>query len=92
MKKVYVVDLTKGEKSELLDLVGKGEARARKMNRAHILLLAEEGRTDKDIAQAGATHQPLHSRADAQALCGRRVGVRPKRVAASRRQAQAGWA
>jgi transposase len=52
MKKVYVVDLTKEEKAELLELVGKGEARARKMNRAHILLLANEGRTDKDIAQA----------------------------------------
>ena len=52
MKKVYVVDLTKEEKSELLKLVGKGEARARKMNRAHILLLAEEGRTDKDISEA----------------------------------------
>jgi transposase len=52
MKKVYVVDLTKEEKTDLLDLVGKGEARARKMNRAHILLLAEEARTDKDISQA----------------------------------------
>src|SRR5687768_1467823 len=52
MKKVYVVDLTKEEKAELLELVGKGEARARKVNRAHILLLANEGRTDKDIAQA----------------------------------------
>jgi transposase len=52
MKKVYVVDLTKEEKAELSELVGKGEARARKMNRAHILLLANEGRTDKDIAQA----------------------------------------
>ena len=52
MKKVYVVDLTKEEKSELLKLVGKGEVRARKMNRAHILLLADEGRTDKHIAQA----------------------------------------
>ena len=52
MTKVYVVDLTKEEKAELLKLVGKGEERVRKMNRAHILLLAEEGRTDKDIAQA----------------------------------------
>jgi transposase len=52
MKKVYVVNLTKGEKSELLDLVGKGEEQARKMNRAHILLLADEDRTDKDIAKA----------------------------------------
>ena len=52
MKKVYVVDLTKEEKAELLELVRKGEARVRKMNRAHILLLADECRTDKDIAQA----------------------------------------
>ena len=55
VKKVYVVDLTKEEKSELLKLVGKGEVRARKMNRAHILLLAEEDRTDKNIAKAPHT-------------------------------------
>jgi hypothetical protein len=36
MKKVYVVDLIKEEKAELLDLVGKGEAQARKLNRAHL--------------------------------------------------------
>ncbi len=87
MKKVYVVDLTKEERSELLKLVGKGEVRATKMIRAHILLLAEEGRTDKDIAEA--LHHSLHSRADAQTLGGRRVGARPQRVAASRGQAQA---
>lgn len=52
MKKVYVVDLTDEERKELLELVGKGEMRARRMNRAHILLLANEGRTDKDIAEA----------------------------------------
>jgi transposase len=52
VKKVYVVNLTKEEKSDLLKLVGKGEVRARKMNRAHILLLADEDRTDKDIAKA----------------------------------------
>jgi transposase len=52
MKKVYVVDLTKEEQAELLELVGKGEVRARKMNRAHVLLLANEGRIDKDIAEA----------------------------------------
>jgi transposase len=52
LKKVYVVDLTKEEKAKLLEVVGKGEARARKMNRAHILLLADEARTDKDIAEA----------------------------------------
>jgi hypothetical protein len=68
MKKVYVADLTKGEKSELLKLVGKGEARARKMNRAHILLLADEGRTDKDIAKALHTLAPPQSSGRAGAL------------------------
>jgi hypothetical protein len=58
MKKVYVVDLTKEEKSELLKLVGKGEVRARKMNRAHILLLAEEDRTDKKNRQGATHHSP----------------------------------
>jgi transposase len=52
MKKIYVVDLTKEEKGKLLELLSKGELRARKLNRAHILLLANEGRTDKDIARA----------------------------------------
>lgn len=52
MKKVYVVNLTKEEQAELLELVSKGEVRARKMNRAHVLLLANEGRSDKDIAEA----------------------------------------
>jgi len=37
VKKVYVVELTKEERSKLLKLVGKGEVRARKINRAHIL-------------------------------------------------------
>jgi DNA-binding NarL/FixJ family response regulator len=52
MKKVYVVELTEEEQTELLELVGKGKLRARKINRAHILLLANDGRTDKHIAQA----------------------------------------
>jgi hypothetical protein len=61
LKKVYVVDLTKEEKAKLLEVVGKGEARARKMNRAHILLLADEARTDKDIAEALHTTAPPQS-------------------------------
>lgn len=52
MKKVYVVDLTPQEREELLSLLKGGQARVRKTNRARILLLADEGRTDKDIAQA----------------------------------------
>lgn len=52
MKKVYVVDLTPEERDELLGLLKGGEARVRKTNRARILLLADEGRTDEGIAEA----------------------------------------
>ena len=51
MKK-YVVDLTKVERAQLLDLTNKGKVSARKLKRAHILLLADEGRTDEAIAAA----------------------------------------
>jgi hypothetical protein len=51
--KVYVVDLTSEEREELLGLLKGGqEARVRKTNRTRILLLADEGRTDEDIAEA----------------------------------------
>jgi len=52
MKKVYVVDLTPEEREELLGLLKGGEARVRKTNRARILLLADEGRTDEEVAEA----------------------------------------
>ncbi len=51
MKKVYVVDLTSEERDELLGLLKGGRARVRKTNRARVLLLADEGRTDEDIAE-----------------------------------------
>jgi len=50
--KKYVVDLTKVERAQLLDLTNKGKVSARKLKRAHILLLADEGRTDEAIAAA----------------------------------------
>lgn len=52
VKKVYVVDLTSEERDELLALLKGGEARVRKTNRARILLLADEGRTDQEVAEA----------------------------------------
>src|SRR5215217_4568273 len=52
MAKVYVVDLTPEEREELLGLLKGGQARVRKTNRARILLLADEGRTDKEVAEA----------------------------------------
>ncbi len=52
MTKVYVVDLTPDEREELLSLLRGGQARVRKTNRAPILLLADEGRTDEEVAEA----------------------------------------
>jgi transposase len=50
--KKYVVDLTEVERQQLLDLTKKGRVSARKLTRAHVLLLADEGRNDKAIAAA----------------------------------------
>ena len=51
-KKIYVVDLMEEERTTLLELIRSGEHSARKLNRARILLLADEGRTDGEIAEA----------------------------------------
>lgn len=50
MPKKYIVDLTPDENTELMKVVKTGEASARKINRARILLLAAEGKTDQVIA------------------------------------------
>ena len=52
MKKKYIVDLTEGEHLTLNQLTSKGKASVRKVKRAQILLLANEGKLDKDIARA----------------------------------------
>src|SRR5215218_5804296 len=51
MKK-YVVDLSKEERKQLEAITTKGESKARRLRRAHILLLADEGLLDKEIARA----------------------------------------
>jgi len=43
MDKRYIVDLTADARAELLTLLPKGVAPARKLTRARILLLADEG-------------------------------------------------
>ncbi|OUC07400.1 transposase [Litorilinea aerophila] len=48
--KKYVIELTEEQQSYLLDLIGKGEAKARMLTRARILLLSAEGKTDRFIA------------------------------------------
>jgi len=52
MGKVYVVDLSDEEKARLLELTKKGKSSARKLKRAHILLMANEGATDTAIGKA----------------------------------------
>jgi transposase len=51
-KKKYVVDLTAEERTTLEQLLQKGTSSARKLTRARILLQADEGLTDEEIATA----------------------------------------
>ena len=48
-KKTYIVNLTEDERTYLLNLLKGGKHSARKLNRARILLLADEGKTDEAI-------------------------------------------
>lgn len=57
MRKKYIVTLTADERTQLLDLIKKGTLAARKLNRAHILLRADEGATDEAIAAALHIHR-----------------------------------
>jgi transposase len=52
MKKLYTVDLTDTEREALLALIRSGTAGARRLRRARTLLLADEGKTDPQIASA----------------------------------------
>ena len=51
-KKIYIVDLTEEERTQLLEFIKSGKQSARKLNRARILLLADEGKADSEIAEA----------------------------------------
>jgi transposase len=51
-KKIYIVELTKEERAYLLDFIKSDKKSARKLNRARILLLADEGKADSKIAEA----------------------------------------
>lgn len=52
MRKLYHVDLTDDERGSLRELLKKGTCSARKLTRAHILLHADQGRSDQAIAEA----------------------------------------
>jgi transposase len=51
-KKLHAVRLKEEEREELKRYLRKGKSSARSLTRARILLLADEGRDDEDIAQA----------------------------------------
>lgn len=52
MAKKYIVNLEDDEREILEGLIAKGNTKARKLNRAHILLLSDEGKTDEYIAES----------------------------------------
>jgi transposase len=60
--KIYVVDLTEEERNFLLKFINRGQQSARKLKRAHLLLLADEGKTDGEIAEALHTSIPTAQR------------------------------
>jgi transposase len=57
-KKRYVVKFTPEERSQVLALLKRGHASVRKITRAQVLLLADEGRTDAQIIAALNTSRP----------------------------------
>jgi transposase len=52
LKKEYIVELSDEERESLLNLTRKGKISARKLNRAHILLMADDQAIDADIASS----------------------------------------
>jgi len=51
-KKQYVVNLTEEERQHINELLRKGTTAARTLARAHILRLADEGKSDAEIVEA----------------------------------------
>jgi len=74
-KKIYIVDLSPEERQELLDMIKSGEHSARKLNRAHILLLADEGRSDSAIAATLHTGQATVQRTRQRFVAGNLEGA-----------------
>jgi transposase len=58
MAKRYIIDLTDDEKERLIELISKGRPGARKIKRANMLLLADAGKTDREIGMILQTSVP----------------------------------
>ena len=54
MNVLYHVELSQAERSELTTILSKGKRAARKLKRAQILLAADAGSSDEEIARAVA--------------------------------------
>ena len=52
MRKKYIIKLTETEQNKLVSMVRKGTESARKLNRARMLILAHERKTDAQIVQS----------------------------------------
>lgn len=61
-QKKYIVDLIDLEKLELEKLLKSGQHQSRKLTRARILLLANDGKTDDEIVKALQTARPTVER------------------------------
>jgi hypothetical protein len=61
-KKEYLVKLTDEERAALIALTKKGTIAARKLTRAHILRLADEGQQDAAIDEDFPDDVPAHLR------------------------------
>ena len=64
----YKVELNELERIRLKQIASRGEASARKVKRALVLLKADEGLSDRDIAER-TTDKRLHRGACAHEVC-----------------------
>jgi transposase len=60
MAKRYIVRLSDGERAQLRELVHKGKLSARKLNRAHILLAADEATNERALDATIAKTLQVH--------------------------------
>ena len=70
----YRVELRQDERDELTAMLGGGRHAARKLKRAQILLAADGGCRDEEIARS-VSGQPLHRGPDQAPLCGGQSGA-----------------
>lgn len=62
MAKIHHVDLTSEERAYLFEFIKTGERSARKLMRARILLLVDEGKKDREVVEALHTSMPTVQR------------------------------